>query len=237
MHPVEWHSSYGECVDCGCYVNRRPPVDEELSGLYAYDPYWQVRQKARGYPTIEKRGELYRTDGRLEYWLRLVERFAPAPHRVVEIGCAPGALLYELTKRGYGCIGVEAHDSVGRWLRERLGLDVRVGLFPDVSLPPCDVFLALDVLEHTADPDRFLKEAARLLDDGGIAIIQTPIAFQGDRQPFADNPEWFDDVEHLVLLSDRGMAAVASRAGLKVIHLGEAALGLGGVCVLAKPPR
>jgi len=44
-----------------------------------------------------------------------------------------------------------------------------------VNLPPCDVFLALDVLEHSYDPLGFMKGVHDVLNPGGKAIIQSPI--------------------------------------------------------------
>src|SRR5215469_6699793 len=70
--PFRWHASYGVCAECGCYVNRRPPQQDALSKLYSLNDYWRVRQLSKGYPPIEERGEWYRKDGRLSYWLALV---------------------------------------------------------------------------------------------------------------------------------------------------------------------
>lgn len=86
--PFEWHASYAVCAECGCYVNRRPPSPEALKEVYTLKRYWQVRQKMKGYPQIDERAELYRSDGRLNYWLSLVDRFAPPSGKVVEIGCS-----------------------------------------------------------------------------------------------------------------------------------------------------
>ena len=176
MREAPWHRSYGVCERCGCYVNRVPPKADEFSTIYSIDCYWGAVARMRGWPALGERGDLYRRDGRLAHWLALVEKYAPAPGTVVEIGCAPGVLLAELNARGYRCVGVEPEHRVAEWLRSQ-GLDVRTGMFPDrgLALPPCDLVLAFDVLEHVPAPDAFLAETARRLRPGGIAIIQTPI--------------------------------------------------------------
>src|SRR2546425_4673979 len=51
--PFKWHASYGVCRNCRTYVNRRPPVVEELEGLYSLSLYWRTIQRLKGYPTIE----------------------------------------------------------------------------------------------------------------------------------------------------------------------------------------
>src|SRR5437773_480682 len=95
-----WHASYGICSQCTAYVNRRPPVREEIERLYSLDLFWNIRQKQKGNPTIESRSACYRSDGRLADWMNLVEKYGPPTGRVIEIGCAPGVLLQELRRCG-----------------------------------------------------------------------------------------------------------------------------------------
>jgi len=232
--PFRWHASYGVCAECGCYVNRRPPKADALSGVYSLDDYWRHRQVSKGIPPIERRGDFYREDGRLVYWLGLVQRYRPSRGRVVEVGCAPGVLLVELGKLGYECIGVEASESVAAWLRKTQKLDVRTGIFPGIEVPCCDLLLAFDVAEHTPSPTRFWTEIGRVLRLGGTAIVQTPIEFQDYEHPFKTRPDWFDDLEHLFLYTDKSVRRLAALADLDIIVLEDAPLLLGQVCVLKK---
>ena len=223
LRDADWHRSYGVCERCGCYVNRVPPKAEEFRKIYSIDCYWGAVSKMRGWPALSERGELYKRDGRLAHWLALVDKYAPTPRTVIEIGCAPGVLLTELKARGYRCVGVEPEQRVAEWLRS-LGLDVRAGMFPDrgLALPPCDLLLAFDVLEHVPAPDAFLAETANLLRPGGIAIIQTPIDQYAYTPPFGDEaPLVFDDVEHLFIFRDRTLEELGKTAGLEVLSLSE----------------
>jgi 2-polyprenyl-3-methyl-5-hydroxy-6-metoxy-1,4-benzoquinol methylase len=225
LRAFRWHASYGVCDACGCYVNRHPPCPEEFATIYSSAWYWGAVSRMRGLPDIRERAALYTADGRLNHWLRLVEKFAPTARRVVEIGCAPGVLLAELQRRGCRCVGVEAEESVAGWIRERVGVDVRCGIFPDaaLSLGPCDLFMAFDVLEHVPSPEVFLREAARLLTPGGVAIIQTPIDRYDDELPLGEEVSVvFDDVEHLFIFVDKAMMALGARTGLEVVSLTEA---------------
>jgi len=233
--PFVWHKSYGVCAKCGCYVNRYPPLNTELKKLYSLDLYWRLRQKMRGAPTIEDRSALYRSDGRLDRWLHLIEQYCPAKGLVIEVGCAPGVLIHELSQRGYECIGVEISDDVAESMRNTLKLDVRAGFFPGVSLPHCLIFLAFDVLEHTPCPEDFMREVSRLLLPGGIAIIQTGINRYDYEPPFGERFGLFDDVEHLFLFTDQAMQELAARVGLEIINKKES-LWIGGeLCILRKP--
>jgi len=234
--PFRWHASYGVCAECGCYVNRRPPQQDALSGVYSLNDYWRHRQLSKGWPPIEKRGDWYRKDGRLAYWLSLVKRYGPSDGDVIEVGCAPGVLLSELRRLGFRCIGVEASDTVAAWLRSTEGLDIRTGIFPGAELPACDLLLAFDVAEHTPAPASFWTEIGRLLRPGGKAIIQTPIECHDFEHPFKTRPDWFDDVEHLFLYTDKSVRRLAALGGLEILALEDTAppLNLGQVCLLRR---
>ncbi len=236
LSPFKWHGSYGVCSDCGSYVNRCPPSPEGLIQLYSLASYWIFRQKAHGFPPIAKRGELYVTDGRVDFWLSLIEKYASGSSEVIEVGCAPGVLLAMLRDRGFKCLGVEPSEDTAAWIREKYRVDVRTGLFPDIELPACNLFLAFDVLEHSCDPLMFMKKVSDLLIPGGVAIIQTAIDRYDFTPPFGDRfSDGFDDVEHLFLFTDRAISELASRCDLEVVSLEERLWVLGEFAILRKP--
>jgi SAM-dependent methyltransferase len=233
--PFKWHQSFGVCAKCGSYVNRRPPLQDELKKVYTIDLYWHIQQKAKGHPPLETRAALYRSDGRLGYWLRLIERYGPAHGRVIEVGCAPGVLLAELQKLGYECIGIEVDGKVAAWIRQFMRVDVREGLFPGVQVPACNLFLAFDVLEHGLSPNEFMREVSRLLKPGGIAIVQTAIDRYEYVPPFGERFDMFDDIEHMFLFTDKAIQELARRADLEVLNLEERLWLAGEICIFRKP--
>ena len=236
LRPFEYHSNYGVCKQCGCYVARRPPLPEDLSRLYGFENYWHYRQPLKGCPPIEGRSAQDRSDGRLERWLSVIETYGASRRRVIEIGCAHGTLLGELKRRGYDCLGVEVDEKTAAWTRENVRVDMRAGIFPGIVLPPCEIFLAFDVLEHALYPDQFLIEAARLLTPGGVAIIQTPIDRHESERPFADQnfENVFDDAEHLFLFTIESMRKLAQVANLEIIGEAHGVIGM-DITIFRKP--
>lgn len=232
-----WHPSYGVCTSCGGYVNRRPPAAEALSELYSLEFYWHGRVRTKGQPPIERRAGIDRSDGRVDYWVSLIERFAPEAKQVLEVGCGSGVLLAELAGRGYSCVGVEPDERTAAWTQEQTGVEIRSGLFPFEGLPQSDLFLAFDVLEHARDPQAFVQGAADALRPGGVAIIQTPIDRYADLQPPFGNRsrDAFDDVEHCFLFTDDGMRRLAESTGLEVRSLDERLWLHHEICVFVKP--
>lgn len=216
--PFKWHASYKVCTKCGTYVNCRPPLPEELKRLYSFELYWHTRQQLKGFPVIEQRPANDRSDGRVDYWLGLIKRYRPSTGLVVEVGCAHGVLLAELKARGYKCIGVEPDERTAEWARENVGLDVRPGLFPNVDLPKCDLFLGFDVIEHSPVPVAFMNGVAQLLNPGCVAIIQTPIDRYAYQPPFGDMFGLvFDDLEHLYIFTQTSLRRLSETAGLMAI--------------------
>lgn len=235
LRAVSGLTQYRACVDCGCYVNIRPPMPEALKEMYSLNNYWRVRQRVMGVPPIEKRADLYRADGRLQYWLDLVRQYGPRSGNVIEIGCAPGTLLSELTQLGFSCIGVEPDSSVAEWINRNTKVRVVQGLFPEVDLPKCDLFLAFDVAEHTPDPVAFWRGIANTLRSGGRAIVQTPIECSDYARPFKTRRDFFDGLEHLYLYTDTSIQKLAEIAKLDLITLGDSMNGhLSQLCVLNK---
>lgn len=236
LQRFEWSTRYGVCAKCGCYVNRFPPIGEDLKVLYSFRFYWHTFQRVHGYPTIEERTLHDNDDGRVDYWLRLIERYGPLAGRVVEVGCAHGVLLTELQVRGYECVGVEPDPQTATWTRTHTGLDIRAGFFPGVALPPCSLFLAFDVLEHSPTPLEFLHAAAELLEPRGVAIIQTPVDRYDLSPPFGDRfDDAFRDEQHLFLFTDRALKELACRANLEIVSLAERLALHHEICVFRRP--
>ena len=189
-----------------------------------------------GFPTIEQRTAHDIADGRVEYWLDVVARHGPKAGHAIEVGCAHGVLLAALRKKGYACTGVEPDPRTAEWTTRETGIPVRAGFFPDVALDPCDLFLAFDVIEHVPEPVAFLCGAKTLLRPGGVAIIQTPIERHNLSDPFADRPDFFDDLQHLYLFSEASFRRLAQEAGLTLVALEDAPQRLGQVAVLTAAP-
>ena len=220
--PFKWHHSYSVCAKCGCYVNQCPPLPEELKKFYSLDHYWGTWMRSKGAPTIEYRTENDLRDGRVGYWLSLIQQYGPSSGRVVEVVCGHAVLLCELRKRGYDCTGVEISEDVSEWSRRRTGLEIVTGAFPQVELPGCDIFLAFDVLEHVHDPVGFMQKAYGLLRSGGIAILQQPTVRveQGcglDPPLGLDFERMFDDVEHLWIFTSSSLKMLANFTGFHIL--------------------
>lgn len=99
---------------------------------------------------------------------------------VLDIGCAGGLLCEPLTRLGARVTGIDAADdniAVARQHADdmRLEIDYRHATPEDLIGEDTrfDVVLALEVVEHVADVDAFVRAAAGLVKPGGILIAST----------------------------------------------------------------
>lgn len=111
--------------------------------------------------------------------LRVLQRVAPPPKRLFELGCGNGATARMLASEGYSVTGVDpsvsgigiakGHES--EVLRFEVGstgdeLAEKFGRFP--------VVVSLEVIEHCPSAREFMRAFASLLAPGGVGLISTP---------------------------------------------------------------
>lgn len=101
-------------------------------------------------------------------------------HRVLDVGCANGALLHYLQtsdpSAGWECFGLEPGEQAARTAQQR-GVQILGALLDDLDLEnedhKFDVILAIDVLEHLLEPNTFVQQISQHLRPGGVFIALT----------------------------------------------------------------
>jgi 2-polyprenyl-6-hydroxyphenyl methylase/3-demethylubiquinone-9 3-methyltransferase len=101
--------------------------------------------------------------------------------RLLDIGCGGGLLCEPMARLGFSVTGVDASPrniGVARAHAETQGLDIdyranTAEALIDQNEPLFDVILNMEVIEHVADPARFLRDCVKLLKPGGLMIVAT----------------------------------------------------------------
>ena len=95
--------------------------------------------------------------------------------RLLDVGCADGMFLDAARRRGIAGTGLEA-DADAAAAAGRAGHHVRAGFFPEAVEPGArlDIISFNDTFEHLPDPAAALDVCRRLLEPGGILILNLP---------------------------------------------------------------
>lgn len=138
-----------------------------------------VRNDLGQYVTLA--AEWWRPDGVFAALRWLAEARArlvpPAPYPgavLADLGCGGGLLAPYLAGKGYRHVGVDPVRASLAVAAEH-GVTALAGDAYRVPLADgsCAVVVAGELLEHVADPDRVIAEAARLLRPGGLLVGDT----------------------------------------------------------------
>jgi SAM-dependent methyltransferase len=133
--------------------------------------------------------------------LSLLEREPDRPRRALrderegvrrcalDLGAGRGELSTNLAARGYAVTAVERYGAQFEAEVPLIDADLNEAFpFDDGSF---DVTMAIEILEHLENPRRFLRELARTLRPGGVAIVSTPnLTSVLSRFLFATSGQW-----------------------------------------------
>ena len=138
---------------------------------------------------------------------------------VVEIGCGDGALLAELSARGFGdsLAGFDISSAAVELARERAiprvaSLDVFDGVRLPVEDSAFDLGVLSHVLEHVERPAALLREAARACR---AVIVEVPL----ERNASGGRPDKrasSGEIGHVQALDRAAVRALVESAGLRV---------------------
>jgi SAM-dependent methyltransferase len=156
---------------------------------------------------------------RVRQRIKMVTRYLPQGH-LLEVGPGSGEVLRRLAALGYHVTGVEHSPTMAQLIRDRYGLDVKVGAFEDHDLTGAayDAYLSFHVIEHVPDVPAHLRKAAELVRPGGLAFIATPNADSWEHRLAQSLSPNYSPV-HLQLFSRASMTRLLQQAGWDVIDV------------------
>lgn len=111
---------------------------------------------------------------------RAYEKLTPfLPHgrlNFLDIGSYYGAFLHVVTSKGHSACGVEPSKSAAKYSQEVLKHQVVNELFTEgekFAGQGFDVVTSWDVIEHLENPEAFLDEVGRIVDEGKLFVFST----------------------------------------------------------------
>ena len=100
---------------------------------------------------------------------------------LLDVGCGGGLIAEPMRRMGFEVTAVDASaENIGtaRAHAEQQGLDIAyraatVEQLEAEGAGPFDVVLTMEVIEHVADPEAFVRACSRLVKPGGMMIVAT----------------------------------------------------------------
>ncbi len=143
---------------------------------------------------------------------------------ILDVGCAYGPFLHAARERGHEPYGLDVAEDAVRYVRKELGIPAVRGDFLDAQAAagfgaPFDVLCMWYVIEHFADLDRALANAAALLRPGGVLALATPsgegVSARFDRAGFFErSPE-----DHFTIWEPSRVGGILKAYGFRVEKL------------------
>lgn len=109
------------------------------------------------------------------------QREAFAGLSLLDVGCGGGLIAEPMRRLGFEVTAVDASsENIGtaRAHAQTMGLDIAyraatVEQLEAEGAGPFDVVLTMEVIEHVADPEAFVRACSRLVKPGGLMIVAT----------------------------------------------------------------
>jgi 2-polyprenyl-3-methyl-5-hydroxy-6-metoxy-1,4-benzoquinol methylase len=182
-----------------------------------YDDYWKRQDLSRLLARSEVRATLALELLGANMPILPKKGFRP---RLLEIGCGPGYSLARFDARGYEASGVDISPVAVEMARGQ-GLRAELRDITKTSLSgEYEVLVALEVLEHLADPLNILMKMKEVLSVGGCLVVSLPNEFHLVRRAsmiFGKVTFGGYDDPHVRYFDDRLAKRLFHAAGLEIV--------------------
>lgn len=174
---------------------------------------------------------LYRN--RLERVLDVVATYGVPGASILDLAAAQGNYTLLLGERGYKVTWNDIRAELAEYVKlkyERGDVTYSAGDAFEIRFPESfDAVLALEIIEHVAHPDEFLKQVARLVKPGGLLVLSTPnggyFRHTGPRFSRCSDPSVYEAEQfkpdadgHIFCLTPGEFRQLSQAAGLELIE-------------------
>ncbi|MDF1584444.1 MAG: class I SAM-dependent methyltransferase [Methyloprofundus sp.] len=190
LHDLPGEFTVVKCRTCGLMRTNPRPTPDTIGFYYPddYGPYLgtQVPQSKQNTSIMQQLKSfakwLFRTNS--------MKLPSLPPGRMLEIGCASGAFLHQMSGQGWQVQGIEFSEKAAQ-ATAQLGYNVHVGPLETAPNPDdlFDLIVGWMVLEHLHDPLACLKKLSEWAKPGALLALSVPNAGSLEFQLFKE--KWY----------------------------------------------
>lgn len=204
-----------QCNDCGLVWLDLLPDAEGVQAMY--DDAYAGATTSYFSKVAQK---LARSRGRVRYIARLLPGGAGGKS-FLDVGANGGFMAEAAREAGFTAVGIEPDPVSVAYAREHYpGITALQGLLEDVDLEPqsFDVAYCSEVIEHTADCNRFVAKLASVLRPGGLLYLTTPDISHWRRPRKIGRWDGFCPPSHCLYFNPSNLKMLLHRHGFDVVR-------------------
>jgi 2-polyprenyl-3-methyl-5-hydroxy-6-metoxy-1,4-benzoquinol methylase len=215
----EGEGRIAQCDHCGLVIQ---DLDWDAERLIEY--YHSEYQSTNSLVTGLVQSPQQRFDDRLPTIQPIFNRIRPLlqpGHRVLEVGCGPGELLWLINPQVARCVGVDLYPPFVEFMQEKLGIEAYAEDINRLAFDePFDLVICISTLEHLPNPLETLLTMKNLLSPSGKLYVEVPNSNEAlnfflpssNRQKFN---EFFWHRAHLFYFTEETIDALFKKAGMQ----------------------
>lgn len=158
-----------DCNRCGHRFAEAQTGDNHVAEIYGDDYF---TGGAAGYADYLAEAEMLRGRGR--NYAEILKKNGVKSGAMLDVGAAAGFILQGFTEEGWRGRGVEPNAAMAKYGRENLNLNIEAGDFQTFeTTKKFDLISMIQVAAHFQNPRRAFENAARLLNENGVLLVET----------------------------------------------------------------
>jgi SAM-dependent methyltransferase len=160
-----------DCVKCN---HRFAEIcADELHVAMIYDDLY-FNGGGAGYSDYFAEGKMLRERGKM--YAKILSKFTEIG-KILDVGAAAGFILQGFIDENWTGIGLEPNATMAKFGREKLNLDIREGSLETFnkgkSDEKFDLVSMIQVVAHFYEPRKSFENAANLLEENGLLLVET----------------------------------------------------------------
>ena len=160
-----------DCVKCN---HRFANISaDELHVAMIYDDLY-FNGGGAGYSDYFAEGNMLRERGKM--YAKILSKYVDCG-KILDVGAASGFILQGFTDENWTGIGLEPNATMAKYGREKLDLDIRQGSLETFNKSKTDekfdLVSMIQVAAHFYEPRKSFENAANLLEENGLLLVET----------------------------------------------------------------